>query len=83
MTIACIHIIRASVKPKKKRLVGLKTMAINCMSQKIQVIFYQALVLSVINYGFGILTLSAAILNGKTAKLRPSKIPLLIASVKR
>ena len=35
-------------------------MAAARMSQKILVILYQTLVLSVINYGFGLLTLSAA-----------------------
>ena len=35
--------------------------------------------ISVINYGFGMLTLSAALLNGKAVKLGPSKISLLIS----
>ena len=44
----------------RKGLVALKTMAAARMSQKILVTLYQALILSVINYGFGLLTLSAA-----------------------
>ena len=53
------HISRIIVKARKG-LVALKTMAAARMSQKILVILYQTLVLSVINYGFGLLTLSAA-----------------------
>ena len=57
-----IHISRTIVKARKG-LVALKTMATARMSQKILVILYQTLVLSVINYGFGLLTLSTAQLN--------------------
>ena len=54
-----LHISRNIVKARKG-LVALKTMAAARMSQKMLVILYQALILSVINYGFGLLTLSAA-----------------------
>ena len=53
-----LHISRTIVKARKG-LVALKTMAAARMSQKILVTLYQALILSVINYGFGLLTLSA------------------------
>ena len=51
-----IHIIRISVKPNKG-LVALKAMSVARMSQKILVIFYQTLVLSAINYMYGIVWL--------------------------
>ena len=54
-----LHISRTIVKARKG-LVALKTMVASRMSQKILVILYQSLILSVINYGFGLLTLSAA-----------------------
>ena len=47
----------------RRALVALKTMAGARMSQRILVILFQTLVLSVIEYGFGILTLSTAQLN--------------------
>ena len=53
------HISRVVVKARKG-LVALKTMAGARMSQKILVILYQTLILSVIDYGFGMLTLSCA-----------------------
>ena len=53
------HISRVVVKARKG-LVALKTMAGARMSQKILVILYQSLILSVIIYGFGLLTLSCA-----------------------
>ena len=54
-----LHISRTTLKVRKG-LVAIKTMAASRMSQKILVILNQALILSVINYVFGILTLSAA-----------------------
>ena len=51
------HITRTIVKARKG-LVALKTMAIARMSQKILAMLYQTLVLSVVEYGFGLLTLS-------------------------
>ena len=56
------HISRVMVKARKG-LVAIKTMAVARMSQKILVILFQSLVLSVIEYGFGLLTLSTAQLN--------------------
>ena len=56
------HISRVIVKARKG-LVAIKTMAVARMSQKILVILFQSLVLSVIEYGFGLLTLSTAQLN--------------------
>ena len=53
------HISRVVVKARK-RLAALKTMAGARMSQKILVILYQTLILLVIDYGFGMLTLSCA-----------------------
>ena len=46
------HISRTIVKARKD-LVALKTMAAARISLKILIILYQALILSVINYGFG------------------------------
>ena len=51
------HISRVIVKARKG-LVALKTVAVARMSQRILVILYQTLILSVIEYGFGLLTLS-------------------------
>ena len=53
------HISRVVVKARK-RLAALKTMAGARMSQKILVILYQTLILSMIDYGSGLLTLSCA-----------------------
>merc|ERR1711963_539653 len=53
------HISRVIVKAWKG-LVAVKTMAMARMSQKILVILFNSLVLSVIEYGFGLLTLSTA-----------------------
>ena len=57
------HIIRTSFKPEK-RLVTLKQWPLPAFAcHKILVIFYLTFVLSVINYGFGLLTVSTAQLN--------------------
>ena len=56
------HITRTIIKARKG-LVALKTMAIARMSQKIIAMLFQTLVLSVIEYGFGLLTLSTSKLN--------------------
>ena len=53
------HISRVVVKARKG-LVALKTMPGARMSQKILVILYQTLIVSVIDYGFGLLTLTCA-----------------------
>ena len=52
------HITRVVAKARKG-LVALKTMAGARMSQRILVILFQALILSVVEYGLGLLTLSA------------------------
>ena len=52
------HITRLVTKARKG-LNALKMMAIRRMPQRILFILYQTLVLSVIDYGFGLLTLSA------------------------
>ena len=56
------HITRTIIKARKG-LVALKTMAIARMSQKVLAMLFQTLVLSVIEYGFGLLTLSKSQLN--------------------
>ena len=56
------HITRTIIKARKG-LVALKTMAIARMSQKILAMLFQMLVQSVIEYGFGLLTLSTSQLN--------------------
>ena len=56
------HITRIVAKARKG-LAALKTMAIARMSQKTLVILYQTLVLSVVEYGLGLLTLSTAQIN--------------------
>ena len=56
------HITRI-VGKARKGLNALKTMAIARMSQKILVILYQTLILSVVEYGLGLLTLSTAQIN--------------------
>ena len=53
------HITRIVTKARKG-LNALKLMAIRRMPQRILFILYQTLVLSVIDYGFGVLTLSAS-----------------------
>ena len=53
------HITRIVTKARKG-LNALKLMAIRRMSQRILFILYQTLVLSVIDYGFGVLTLFAS-----------------------
>ena len=53
------HITRVVTKARKG-LNAVKLMAIHRMPQRILFILYQSLVLSVIDYGFGILTLSAS-----------------------
>ena len=53
------HITRIVTKARKG-LNALKRMAIRRMPQRILFILYQTLVLSVIDYGFGVLTLSAS-----------------------
>ena len=47
----------------RRALIALKTMAGARMSQRILVILFQTLVLSVTEYGFGVLALSAGQLN--------------------
>ena len=56
------HIAMIVVKARKG-LNALKTMAIARMSQRILVTLYQTLILSVVEYGLGLLTLSAAQIN--------------------
>ena len=53
------HHITRLVITARKGLNALKMMAIGRISQLILFILYQTLVLSVINFGFGLLTLSA------------------------
>ena len=53
------HVSRTIVKARKG-LVALKTMAGARMTQRILCILFQTLILSVINYGFGLMTLSEA-----------------------
>ena len=56
------HVTRTITKARKG-LVALKTMAVARMSQKILAMLFQTLVLSVVEYGFGLLTLSKSQLN--------------------
>ena len=56
------HITRTIIKTRKG-LVALKTMEIARMSQKILAMLLQTLVLFVIEYGFGLLTMSKSQLN--------------------
>ena len=56
------HVTRTILKANKV-LVALKTMAAARMSQKILAMLFQTLVLSVVEYGFGLLTLSKTQLN--------------------
>ena len=59
------HISRVIVKARKG-LVALKTVAVARMSQKILVILFQTFIQSVIEYGFGLLTLSKTLPNTYT-----------------
>ena len=54
-----IHITNV-IKKARKGLTAVKTIAVAQMPQHTLLILYKALVLSVIDYGFGLLTLSAA-----------------------
>ena len=59
------HITNVTTKARKG-LAAVKKMACASMPQKILVLLYQTLVLSIIDYGFGILTLSKTQLQSKT-----------------